>query len=104
MKPFDAHAGRERLHGAGEAAAAVVALDGRLPRIGAQQHLGDQRFGDLHRFARIDGVGDVDRPVGIDCVRERTEVVVARIGRVGIVAAADDLVRQVVVLGEIQPV
>ena len=104
VEPLDAHARRKCLHGPGETAAAVVALDGGLPRVRAHEHLPHQRLGRLHRLARIDRVGNVNHPVGIDRIGERTEVVVARVGGVGVVGAADDLVWQTVVLGEIQPV
>ena len=35
VEPLDPDARSQRLHGPGESAAAVVALDGRLPRVGA---------------------------------------------------------------------
>ena len=38
QEPLDAHARRKRLHGPGETAAAVVALDGGLPRVRAHEH------------------------------------------------------------------
>lgn len=92
--------GAKAWHRACKTTAAVIAFDGRLPRIGAQEHPGHERLGDLHRFTRIDGIGDVDHPVGIDRIRERAEVVVARIGGVGVVAAFDHRRGQFVVGGE----
>lgn len=101
VEPLDTHRRGQPLHGAGESAAAVVALDSGRARIAAQQQIGHQSLGYLHALARIDQIGDVDRPVRIDGIRHRAEVVVARVGRIGIIGAADDLSRQGVVFGEL---
>ncbi len=104
MEPLDPHARSPRLHGPGKTAAAVIALDERLARARPHEHLGHERLGHLHRFTRIDRIGDVDRTVGIDRITERAEVVVARIGRIGVVRPTDDLARQTLVLGQVRPV
>ena len=104
MEPLDPYARSPRLHGPGKTAAAVVALDERLARARPHEHLGHERLGHLHRFTRIDRIGDVDRTVGIDRITERAEVVVARIGRIGVVRPTDDLARQTLVLGQVRPV
>ena len=104
VEPPDAHGGREPLQGAGESAASVVALDRRLPRVRRAEHVCHEPLGQLHRLARVDRIGDVDRTVGVDGIAQRTEVVVARVGRIGVVAPAHDVAGKRIVLGELEPV
>lgn len=97
VEPLHPYGRSQFLHAAGETPSAVVALDGGFARVGPHEHLGHQPLGNLHRFARIDRVRHVDQAVGIDRIAERTEVIIARIGRVGVVGPAEDALGQPVV-------
>ncbi len=104
VKPLHPHRRREPLYGPCEAAPAVVALDRRLPHVGALQHRRHLPFGHLHRLARVDRIDDADPPVRIHRIGQRTQVIVPRVGRVDIGRPPNDFVRQPLVLPEAAPV
>ena len=97
VEPLDLDHRGQSLHGTRKTTTTVVALHKDLAHTGTLQHLGDHRLGHLHRLTRIDRIGDIDHPVGIDLIGQRAEIVVTRIGRVGIGSTAYNLARKVVV-------
>ena len=91
VKPFNLCRGCHSLYGTGETTTSVVALDGGCAGAISAQHLGHLTLRNLHRLTGIDRIADVDYTVGIHRITERAEIVIARVGSVGVVAIANDI-------------
>ena len=100
MKPLDLCRGRHSLHGTGKSSTSVIALDGSRAGAISAQHLCYFSLRNLHRLTRIDYIANIDYSIGINGITNRAEVVVARVGSIGIIAVANYVFRQGVVLAK----
>lgn len=65
VNPVDLDFGNQSIDGTGKSAPAVVAFDGRFANVRFPEHIGDQRFCNLHGLLCVESVEYVDEPFGI---------------------------------------
>ncbi len=72
VKPFDLHFGSAELYGTSETAPSVVTLDHCSRSVVLDKHPSHERFANLHRFTRIDNIGDIYLVISPHYVTYRT--------------------------------